>query len=212
MSFFSLLPPEINSGLIYAGPGSGSLTAAGTAWNGLAEDLGSTAGSVSHVVSGLGGLWTGPSAAAMTSAATPYVGWLNGASVLAGQLSTQANAQAGLYQTAYGSVIPPAAIAANRAQLLMLIATNFFGQNAAAIAANEAQYAGYWATDGAVMNSYWGATQANLAALQQPISPPQVANSAQAVQPATATDQVPSWLQNILSHLPGVKDVNGSWT
>src|SRR5262249_51652795 len=50
--------------------------------------------------------------------------------------------------------VPPAAVTANRVQLAALIATNFFGQNTAAIAATEAQYCEYWAIDAAAMYGY----------------------------------------------------------
>ena len=50
--------------------------------------------------------------------------------------------------------VPPPAVTANRTQLASLIATNFFGQNTAAIAATEAQYADYWAQDAAAMSGY----------------------------------------------------------
>ena len=40
---FGALPPEINSGRMYAGPGSGSMMAAAAAWDGLAAELSSTA-------------------------------------------------------------------------------------------------------------------------------------------------------------------------
>ena len=33
---FTMLPPEINSGRMYAGPGSGPMLAAASAWDGLA--------------------------------------------------------------------------------------------------------------------------------------------------------------------------------
>jgi hypothetical protein len=36
--------------------------------------------------------------------------------------------------------VPPSAVAANRAQLMTLQATNLLGQNTAAIAANEVEY------------------------------------------------------------------------
>ena len=39
MSDLSLLPPEITSAQIYAGPGSGSLMAAASAWNGVAAEM-----------------------------------------------------------------------------------------------------------------------------------------------------------------------------
>jgi PPE-repeat protein len=38
---FGALPPEINSGLMYAGAGSGPLVAAAAAWEALASELGS---------------------------------------------------------------------------------------------------------------------------------------------------------------------------
>jgi hypothetical protein len=40
---FGLLPPEINSGRMYSGAGSGPMLAASAAWDGLAAELGSTA-------------------------------------------------------------------------------------------------------------------------------------------------------------------------
>ncbi|CKU94364.1 PPE family protein [Mycobacterium tuberculosis] len=40
---FGLLPPEINSGRMYTGPGPGPMLAAATAWDGLAVELHATA-------------------------------------------------------------------------------------------------------------------------------------------------------------------------
>ncbi|MDD4867529.1 MAG: PPE domain-containing protein, partial [Mycobacterium sp.] len=37
--FFGLLPPEVNSARMYAGPGSGSMLTAAEAWDGLAAQL-----------------------------------------------------------------------------------------------------------------------------------------------------------------------------
>lgn len=45
-------------------------------------------------------------------------------------------------------------VAANRAQLATLVATNVFGQNTPAIAATEAEYGQMWAQDAAAMNGY----------------------------------------------------------
>ena len=45
-------------------------------------------------------------------------------------------------------------IAANRTQLASLVATNIFGQNTPAIAANEAQYGEMWAQDATAMYGY----------------------------------------------------------
>ena len=65
---FAMLPPEINSGRIYTGPGSGPIMAVATAWDALAEDLYATANSDQAVISELTGqAWSGPAAATMCS-------------------------------------------------------------------------------------------------------------------------------------------------
>ena len=59
--FFAAFPPEINSGRMYTGPGSGPMLAAAAAWDGLANELQSAAASYSSVISSLtSGPWLGP--------------------------------------------------------------------------------------------------------------------------------------------------------
>ncbi len=58
------------------------------------------------------------------------------------------------YETAFAETVPPPVIAANRALLLQLLATNFLGQNTPAIADVEAQYGEMWAQDAAAMYGY----------------------------------------------------------
>ena len=89
---FAALPPEINSGRMYAGPGSESMLAAAAAWDGLAAELRSTAASYSSVISGLTAGWLGPSSAAMAAAAAPYAVWMGGAAAQAEQAANQARA------------------------------------------------------------------------------------------------------------------------
>src|ERR1700685_3499394 len=70
---FGAWPPQINSGLMYAGAGAGSLVAAAASWEGLASQLGSAATSYRAVVSDLtAGPWVGPSSLSMAAAAAPY--------------------------------------------------------------------------------------------------------------------------------------------
>ena len=57
------------------------------------------------------------------------------------------------------AALPP--LAANRTQLSSLITTNFFGQNAAAIAANEHEYAEMWAQDAEAMYGYTASSSAS---------------------------------------------------
>jgi PPE-repeat protein len=153
---FAVLPPEINSGRMYAGPGSGSMVAAAAAWDGLAAQLHSTATSYSSVISGLTAGWQGPSSAAMAAAAAPYAAWMSATAAQAEQAAAQARVAATVYQTAFAAMVPPPVIAANRGQLASLVATNLFGQNTSAIAATEAQYAEMWAQDAAAMYGYAG--------------------------------------------------------
>jgi PPE-repeat protein len=156
---FGGLPPEVNSGRMYSGPGSGSLMAAGSAWDGLAAELGSTAAGYTSVISELtSSPWVGPASRAMVAAATPYISWLSGAATLAEQAGSQARSAAAAYETAFGLTVPPPVIAANRVLLMTLVATNFFGQNTAAIAATEAQYAEMWAQDATAMYGYAGSS------------------------------------------------------
>ena len=52
------------------------------------------------------------------------------------------------------ATVPPPEVLANRIRLLMLIATNFFGQNTPAIAMTEIEYMEMWAQDVAAMGGY----------------------------------------------------------
>ena len=76
---FAQVPPEVNSALIYAGPGSEPMMAAAAAWDALAAELLMTASSYLSVVSQLtDGPWLGPAAASMAAAAAAQIAWLNG--------------------------------------------------------------------------------------------------------------------------------------
>jgi PPE-repeat protein len=176
---FAALPPEFNSGRMYAGPGAGSMLAAAAAWNGLAADLSSSASSYGSVVAGLtSGPWVGPSSMAMAAAAAPYVAWMGATAEQAELAGAQAVAAAAAYAEAFAMTVPPLEVAANRAQLMMLVATNFFGQNTPAIAANWAQYFEMWAQDAVAMFGY-AANSAAATARVTPFSPaPQTTNLA----------------------------------
>ena len=127
---FMMFPPEINSALMYAGAGSGPLMAAASAWDELAADLETTANSYQAMIQQLtGGPWLGPSSVQMASATAPYIAWLQGSSIQAAQTSAQARLAAAAYEGAFDATVPPSVIAANRALLAALVATNFLGQN-----------------------------------------------------------------------------------
>src|SRR5260370_20700531 len=123
---FGALPPEVNSARMYAGPGSGPMLAGAAAWDGLAEDLYSTATAYGAVISQLtGDAWTGPSSVSMAAAAATYVAWMTNTAGQAEEAANQARAAAAAYQTAFALTVPPPVIAANRSLLATLGATNF---------------------------------------------------------------------------------------
>ncbi len=158
---FGALPPEINSARMYAGPGSAPMSAAASAWDALAAQLESHAAGYSATLSELRGrAWSGDASTAMAAAVEPYVAWAFTTAAQAGQAAAQARAAAAAYEAAFAATVPPHVVAANRLQLLTLIATNFFGQNAAAIAATEATYAEMWAQDATAMYGYAASSSA----------------------------------------------------
>jgi PPE-repeat protein len=190
---FALLPPEVNSGRMYSGSGSGPMLAAASAWHGLGAELRSTALSYGSVLSALTGEeWHGPASAAMAAAAAPYAAWLGTTAEQAEQAAAQAEAAAAAFEAAFAETVPPPVIAANRAQLMALIATNILGQNTPAIAATEAQYAEMWAQDAAAMYGYAASSAAatqlsQFTEPQQTTSPTGLAAQSAAVTQAVAT-------------------------
>ena len=125
---FALLPPEVNSGRMYAGPGAAPMLAASAAWQALADELEWAATAYAEVLTTLTGqAWSGPASASMVAAATPYVAWLQHSSTKAEQAAVQAKTVATAFESAFTATVPPAVVAANRATLATLVATNFFG-------------------------------------------------------------------------------------
>src|ERR1700722_8717525 len=207
---FGALPPEINSGRMYSGPGSAPMRAASAAWNLLAAELESTATQYQSTIDVLDDEWLGPTSATMAAAVDPYITWMSTTGVQAEQTAAQASAAASAYEAAFAMTVPPVEVAANRAQLAMLVATNVIGQNTAAIAANEAMYGEMWAQDAAAMYGYAG-TSAAASSVKAFSQPPETSNpAAQATQGSAVTQAngastgsgVQSQLQQLTSTIP----------
>ena len=180
---FAALPPEVNSGRMYAGAGAGSLVAAASAWRKLAAEWGSTASAYQSVIAELvDQAWQGPASASMAAAAQPYAAWMTTIAGQAAQTAGQLQAAVAAFEQAFAAMVPPQVIAANRALLASLTAHNVFGLNAAAIAANQAQYGEFWAQDAAAMLTY----AANSAAAT---TVPAFAPAPQSTNPAGAGNQ-----------------------
>ena len=202
---FATLPPEVNSGLMYAGPGSGPIIAAAASWDSLAAEVSSAAGDYGSVISGLtSGPWQGPASASMAAAAAPYVSWMNATAAQAEQAADQAKAAASAYEAAFSATVAPPVIAANRTLLASLVATNVLGQNTPAIATTEAHYAEMWAQDAAAMYGYAGSSAA-ASTLTPFAAPPATTTVGQAAGTGTSAPlsqlvtSVPAALQGLAS-------------
>ncbi|GAA2774053.1 PPE family protein [Mycolicibacterium pallens] len=151
---FATLPPEVNSNRLYSGSGASAMVDAASAWNNLANDLNGAAQGFDRASHGLSSAtWAGPVSTVMANAASSYAGWLSARAGQAENAAAQASAGAAAYESAFVAGVPPAVVAANRAQLAQLAAVNVFSGNLPAIVATEAMYAGMWAQDvGGMLN------------------------------------------------------------
>lgn len=206
---FGALPPEINSARIYSGLGSGPLVAAASAWDSLAAQLDSFAAGYSSTLLELQGLWSGGTSFAMAAAVAPFIAWAAATAAQTEQSASQARAAAAAFETVFAATVPPPVIVANRIQLAVLVATNFFGQNTPAIAATEFEYAEMWAQDTAAMYGYAESSSA-ASALSPFTQPPQTTTitgqSAQAAAvsqaASTSTGETQFTLAELMSALP----------
>jgi PPE-repeat protein len=199
---FGALPPEVNSLRMYTGAGAGPMMAAAAAFSSLADELSTTASASQAAISNLTGEeWMGPSSVAMATAAAPYVMWMHTTAAQLQQAAAQAMASAAAYEAAFAMTVPPPLVAANRAQLAALVATNVLGQNTPAIAATEAQYGEMWSQDAAAMYGYAASSAA--AARLSPLTSPSPTNSPGGLDAQTAaTAAQTSGLRSVVSNVP----------
>lgn len=141
---FATLAPEINSGLMYSGPGAGPMIEAATAWDRLAVRISTAAADYRSVTAKL--------AAGRGMAA--YLDWLDTVAAHAHQAAIQLAAAADAHQSACTAMVPPPAITGNRARRRSLAAANRLGQSSPAIADADAEYERMWARDADAMYAY----------------------------------------------------------
>jgi PPE-repeat protein len=181
---FGILPPEITSALIHSGPGAWSLIDAAAMWQELSLELEQALNGYTMELSALTAVWQGPSSAALTQAVQPYFAWLRATALQCQEIAASMTVVTTAFELTHWAVVHPSVVAANRARLAALIATNFFGINLPAIAETEAEYNAMWVNNSAAMYRYAGTS---LAAVKLPTfsSPPPVANPSGVVTQAT---------------------------
>lgn len=154
---------------MYAGAGAAPMLAAAAAWNGIADELRTAASSFGSIIARLSTeAWVSSASLTMAAAAQPFLAWMARTAESAARAAAQAMSSVAAYETAFAMTVPPAEVAANRARLAALTATNILGQNTQAIAVTEARYSEMWARDAAAMyGSASGPASAQQAALGQ---------------------------------------------
>jgi len=105
---FAARTPDMNSAMIYSGPGATSWTTAASAWNALAAELNSAATGYENVVAQLSGEdWQGNASTSMAASVAPYVAWMKTTAAQAEETAGKLNAAAMAYEQTFASVVPP---------------------------------------------------------------------------------------------------------
>jgi PPE-repeat protein len=176
---FGTLPPEVNAGRIYSGPGPGALIDAATAWRRLARQL-----------SDAGANCRSSASEPATQAAAAYLTWLDATAAQAGRAAAQAAAAVRAHESACVAMVPPPAIAANRVQRTSMAHANCLGQASQTIADTDAEYERMWFRNSVAMYAYAAASAE--ASRMPPFTPP----------PGTAVPEVLSAGRQVMSAIP----------
>ncbi|GAB5001450.1 MULTISPECIES: PPE domain-containing protein [Mycobacterium] len=162
--------PEINAGRFETGTGPESWMTSATMWLGFGAMVVEAMGIFTSQLAVMGVNWQGAAPTAMGAAAMEFMEWLGEMEVAAIANAAACEAVATAYAAGQGSMIPLAAVNANRASELIAEMTNFLGINSGLILFLNGQYGDFWAQNGATMMTYDEAV--TTATIPKPVRPP----------------------------------------
>lgn len=164
------MPPEVNTGRLMVGAGPAPMLQAAAGWEAMAVLLETQADELAAALANLTSVWSGAASERAVAATMPMVMWLRTTALQAQKRALQASAQASAYSVALATTPPIPEIEENHITNAVLNATNFFGVNTGAIAANETDYVvRMWNQAAGAMDAYQAETAVNL--LFEPITP-----------------------------------------
>lgn len=154
-------PPEVITGRLMSGAGPGPMLAASAQYAAAAAAYEASADRLMAQMAYLAANWQGTTATALQATLSTQLAWMRMFQTQLVLAAARTADQAAAFSTAYATMAPMPRIVENRVTTAVLEATNFLGINTPAIAAREAEYAGFWTQDVAVQSTYWAATVAN---------------------------------------------------
>ncbi|ALL56328.1 PPE family protein [Mycobacterium haemophilum DSM 44634] len=173
--YYENCPPEVISGDMFTGPGSGSMVNAINWWHGLAWKMWDIEEAFTQVLGGLQQQWSGPVATELMLAAGPFVRWLCDVVVQVKETADKIDVIAWAYFQTLNRVVHVDAISYNRDARADAVRNNALGQRNAEIAELDQEYETFRAMDIGVMKDYEDAVFGALSKLAPWKSPPPIA-------------------------------------
>jgi PPE-repeat protein len=171
MPDFFARPPEVTTGMLQAGLGSGPMLAAAAAFSAQAAAFTAQSAVMTSALVQAASFWEGTAAISSATAAAKMPAWLAETAIHATERAARSTAQAAAYDAAYATTPQLPEIAQNHVTHAVLQSTNFLGINTVPIGINEADYGRMWGQAAGVMLSYMTETMTNLAALSPVLMP-----------------------------------------
>ncbi len=199
---FAMLPPEVNSGRLYGGPGPASLAGAVAPWDRLAAQLRTAAAGCHAVASTLLARSQGPAARQTAASVAAHAEWLRTTATLCAEAAAHAAAAVRAHETALAATVPPLVVGANRTRRISLAVNNVLGQTSASLAETEADYDRMWAQDAAAMCAYARAC-ADASTLTLFASPPPLRGNGSGAWRLQSAPEVVATARRVTTAIPG---------
>ncbi|MFE2961026.1 PPE family protein [Nocardia tengchongensis] len=197
---FEALPPEVNSRLLFAGPGPVNLYGASNAYSASYNALSAAAQAADGSMAEMSAVWQSPAADKAQQAFGTHANWLRTQGEVALTTAAMSTLAADANSTARAIMPQESVIYALQAHTAGLVATNGMGQNTTLIVADEIAYVGLWRLASRTMAGYADQAFSAMGSLRPPLPAPAiVAGGGGGVGVEGAADAIATALRNIIA-------------